>query len=567
MATPSNTRQGPLVSAWTTGATISAEQVLRQMQNLNDPGRLIRSLEPHDLLMAWHLADDEQRADLLTLADKHQVDLLIDIRCWQSDLPDIDEVEALIRPLVMTGIGGATRALLNLEGELRTLLLKRNAQVHLLEDVNEDIMVPDTSELIPCPDGRYFIELPDPDQVTDVERALIQTLLMQPFEFYQPELECIRHELPAELTEISYRWRKGRLADFGFSTREEAIEMMVPCTVEQARQMAENEVELSSDSEFSLPVLYRESFLGNEFLDNVMDVLRSSDAPEQQSRLGTLGAELATMTNLFLSAKGVNLGNVEQVARNTTWARDMMALGLFETADGDEVEGARLITAVSPGIFLRVALGMVYPLRKRARKLLGDRKLIPPGRKGSIFDPPYFVGLSCLSRVIPAYCSTVTREGEFTHSLFEPKERDLRAFSHPRELKQAERLLEEVELLPTLLFDGLKCEQPPVRGTPASILLLNALANAASGREPTASPIEREEANVFAEEFLSITEDRLLADTLAVLAPLIDASDEVAQDPAEDSDPARRLLIRLIKIGRSRLIADAPERTLLIESF
>jgi hypothetical protein len=128
-------------------------------------------------------------------------------------------------------------------------------------------------------------------------------------------------------------------------------------------------------------------------------------------------------------------------------------------------------------------------------------------------------------------------------------------------------MIEEVELLPTLLFDGLECERPPVRGTPASILVLNALANAASGREPTAKPILKEEANVFAEEFLTMSEDQLLADALQVLAPLIEASGEVPQDPGEDSDPGRRLLIRLIKIGRSRLAADAPERTLLIESF
>jgi hypothetical protein len=245
----------------------------------------------------------------------------------------------------------------------------------------------------------------------------------------------------------------------------------------------------------------------------------------------------------------------------------MMALGLYEASDGDEDEGARLLTRLSPGAFLRVAVGILAPLRRRARKLLDDRKLIPAGRKGSIFDPPYFVGLSCLSRDIPAHCPAICQEAEFAHSLFDPGKQDLQAFSTRREVAHAERLLDEVELLPSLLFDGLRCERPPVRGTPASILIMNALAHAASGRDPVARPIVREEANVFAEAFLAMTEDQLISDALAVLAPLIDASDEVPQDPSEDSDPARRLLIRLIKIGRSRLASDAPERILLIENF
>jgi hypothetical protein len=177
------------------------------------------------------------------------------------------------------------------------------------------------------------------------------------------------------------------------------------------------------------------------------------------------------------------------------------------------------------------------------------------------------VGLSCLSRDIPAFCPSLYKEAEFAHSLFEPKESDLNAFSTPQEVTRAERLLDEVKLLPSLLFDGLKCERPPVRGTPASILVLNALANAAAGREPTAKPIQREEANVFAEEFLSINEDQLLADSLAVLAPLVDAAEEVPQNSEADPDPARRLLIRLAKIGRSRLAMDSPERILLIENF
>ena len=135
------------------------------------------------------------------------------------------------------------------------------------------------------------------------------------------------------------------------------------------------------------------------------------------------------------------------------------------------------------------------------------------------------------------------------------------------EVAEAEQLLEEAEQLPSLLFDSLKCEQPPLRATPASILVLNALANAAAGRDPVPKPILREEANVFQEQMLQMNEDQLLTDSLAVLASVVDVNADLPRDFSSDPDPMRRLIVRLIRIGCSRLGSDASERILLIENF
>ena len=549
-------------------ATLSAEETLARLQDLDNPGPLVQSIPPQDLLVMWNLADDEQRADLLRLADKSQVDLLVDLKCWQGDTPNMDAVEELIGPLVMSGVDGAAQAFRLMEGELRTLLLKRNARVHVLENRNDDLVVPDTSELIACPDGYYHIEFPEPDLVSDVERAMLQALLYQPFDDYQAELECVRHELASDLTEMAYQWHCSRLADFGFATREEALSFMVPSSVEEVRQAAENaDPIVYFPSDIALPVLYRDSLKGNDFLDQVMETLAAAENDATTGRMASLATELTAMTNLYLSATGVDLGNIEAVSRQITWVRDMLSLGLSECADGDEEEGARLLSRLSPGMFLRAAWGILYPLRKRARRLLADRKIRPVGRRGAIFDPPYYIGLDCLARDIPCHWPALFKGDEPQHSLFEPGIDALAAFSTPKQVTRAEQLLEEAEQLPTLLFDTLKSEQPPVRGTPASILVMNALANAAAERDPIPKPILKEEANVFASEILSMSEDQLISDALAVFSPLVDVSLENSDDPDTDSEPMHRLLIRLIRIGRARLAADAPERALLIESF
>ncbi len=549
-------------------SAIAAEETLQQLAEVEEPGSIVRALEPYDLLLVWNQADEEQKADLLKYANKDQVFILSDLTCWQGDTPNLDATLDLIGPLAMSGYEGADRALDLLEDELKTLLFKRNIRVHLLENRNDDLIVPDTSELISCPDGFYHLEIEDPDQFSDIERALLQAMLLRPFEHYQRELECIKHDFASELTESSYKWRKGRLADYGFATREDSVSLLTPLSINEVLHMAETSAPITRfPTDLSMSALYRNNLGGNEFLDTVLDIIRNSDDPDMINRIGTLDAELSAMTNLFLSAAGTDIGNIKEVVRSIAWARDMMSLGLMETSNLNEDTAARLLTVLPPGTFIRAALGLIYPLQKRARKLLGDKKLVPAGRRGAIFDPPYYIVLSSLDREIPCHWPMLEHTDQPPHSLFEPGIEDLAPFSTPNDIVKVELLLEEAEQLPSLLFDGLGCEQPPVRGTPASILVMNALANASAGRDPSPKAIAKEEANVFAAELLQLTEEQLLGDSLAVLTPLVFSDIDTAEEPSDDPDPMKRLLIRLIQIGRSRLAADAPERALLIENF
>jgi len=519
-----------MLSDFTKNASKTAETTLKNLYINENPAALVQSLMPYDLLMTWNIADDEQRIDLLKMAKKEQVSLLVDLSCWSQDIPNISAVEEMLSPLVMSGFSGAIRAVDLLEDEIRTLIFKRSAIIHLLENRNDPLDVPDTSELIPAPDGHYFIEFPDPDQVTDVERALFQALFLKPFDEYQKELECIKHDLPSELSELAYNWRKSRLADCGFTTREDAIELLIPRSVDEIRKMAAIAKPISSlPMDTKLPVLYRDNFFGSEFLGQVFEIIANSNVPNIRARSQTIEAELTGMINLYLSATGIDIGKIDAVVMGTIWVRNLFAFGLHECANGDEEEGAHLLSLLSPGFFLKVALGIIKPLGKRANVLLSDKKLLPKGRKGTIFDPPYYIALTCLARDIPCYWPKLEISQDPLHSLFIPKQEELMTFSNQKEVQSATLFLEEAEMLPTLLFNVLKCEQPPLRGTPASILVLNALANAASGRDPFPKPILREEANVFADQVLLASEDQFLTDSLAVLAPLMNTDTEIPQ--------------------------------------
>ncbi|MCP4604963.1 MAG: hypothetical protein GY847_31315 [Proteobacteria bacterium] len=545
----------------------SAENMLVRLGNSENPGALVKALAPHDLLVAWGIADDEQRAELLQLADKEQADLLVDLSCWPSDRPDLDKLEELVRPLTLSRLGGAVHVLGALDSELKTLLLRRNAKIHLLENRNDEISTPESSELIPCPDGFYFIEFPDPDRVSDVERALFGALLSQPFEQYQLELECIRHDMQSELQETALRWRTGRLADFGFASRDTAISILAPRSANEVRLLAE-QTEIKSVpliSNISLPVLYRENLKGNDFLDRVLEILEGSNEPIIERRVSYLGAELAVMTSRFLTAIATDISDLDEVAQNTTWARDLLSLGLAKTARGNIEHGVRLLSALAPVLFLQVGLGLVYRLRDRARFVLGDKRLASDGRPGAIFDPPHQLALTCLARDIPCCWPMNNRDDGLRTDLFIPHSSELTAFSRQDEIDTAEMFLSESEQLHSLLFDTFECDVPLPEETPSSMIVLTALVNASRGLDPRPFPVTFSNAENFCRQVLSQDENRFATDALAVLAPLFGAQPVGPTVPDDEPDPKRRLLLRLVLIGRARLKPDHTEQAVLLE--
>lgn len=543
------------------------DSLLAKIRDADDPGPLVKALAPHDFLVAWRAADDEQRADLMRLADKEQVDLLVDLICWPNDLPDLSALEDLIKPLALSGLGGAVRVLDSLQKELKTLYLKRHARIHLLDNRNDLVPADDASELIPCPDGLYFIEFQEPEKVGDVERAVWWALLNQPFEKYQLELECVRHDLPSELSETALRWRNGRLADWGFVAKEDAVGLLAPRSAAEVRALAKkSKVALHPlSSSISLPKLFEESYSGHEFLDRVVGALKASGGDAALNRLDDVGAELTLMTGTFLTAISADLQDIDAVATGAGWARDLLALGLFETADGNVDEGARQFAALSPGLFVQVGLGLAYPLAKRAKALLKDPRLARGGRPTAIFDAPHRNTLLGLGGEIPLFWRELKKGGVLAWEYLEPLPGELAAFSTRDELDLCERLLSEAQRLPALLFDALGCDAPPPSETPASMLVLTALANAADGREPRPAPVAYADAVSFKERSGEYSPEKFIGDAMAALALATGTGADGANSPDDEPDALRRLVLRLVIIGRARLMESAPEHAILIE--
>ncbi len=529
----------------------TARQFLRALKDADNPLELTEPLAPQDLLFAFFEADDEQRADLLALATEEQFHSMVDLYGWSGWTPSIEKVEELIAPLVATGLGGAIRAMDRLTDEMRTLLFRRHLVVHQREHLDDDAPeVPETSDLIPTADGYYFIEIPDAENCPTVVRQLVDGLLFRPFEEYHRELEAIRWELESSLEEDALRWRTGRMADLGFGTYEEGLRLLAPLdpSAVAARLKSRRTTPLLRVDN-ALPALYREKLEGHPLLEGAFSLLATSADPQWQARAETLPAEIASMTNLFLSAIRCDLSDLDAVAAGAGMARDLLALGLSAVGGNGPSDAANALVHEVPGTFIQAAMGVLTPLRQRARQLKKS-----PSLRTVRLDPVYHVALDCLSRDIPVWWPPLSGPEALSPAFPEPLSDEMTVISSGNDVTAAARMLDELERLEELF------EQPgwlPADGAAAllSSVVLTVLANGGGGA-PSCEPLDADDAEQFALQFCDRDMEEALADALAVLAPLADIDEEGPLEPAHEDEPLRRALLRLLCIGRERMVSE-----------
>jgi len=538
-----------------------ADDFLRRLRDADEPLALVADLTPHDLLFLLREADDEQRVDLLALADREQVQGVVDLTCWKADHPDLAALGDLIAPLAMASLDGADKALDDLGEELRTLLLRQHAVVHLRENKDDDVPAADGSELIACRDGYYFIELPYPDDVTDLERQLLAALLNRPFEEYQPELECLRHDLLSELEELALRWRNARLADLGFETRVDSLALLSPLDPVQVERAITDATGAPPPLrvEARIPILYGANLGGRAVLDRSLAALAASDDPGYAERSRAIGAELGAMTSRFLTAIGCDLGSLDDVRRGVRLARDTLALGLTAVSGADPERGARALATQVPATLVQAGMGLLAPLRERAQRLLADPRLALQDRRGALLDRQHRVAVEGLARDLPLRWPALDGDAATAAAPREPADGELEGFTDPAEVARAADLLAEAELLPGLIRDTLRFTAvPDTEGVAGSSLVLAALVNLSAGNEPGALPLVTSAAEAFTQRFLDEEDRASTAQAMAALATRCNTAGQDTVDPLNERDPLRRLLLRLVLIGRARIRADEP---------
>ncbi|MFH2126034.1 MAG: DUF6178 family protein, partial [Pseudomonadota bacterium] len=294
-------------------------------------------------------------------------------------------------------------------------------------------------------DGVYFLEFLDPDTHGFVAQVLVLLKSELP-DLYYKTLETSLWEQTAELEEYASRWRSGRLADHGFPTRLEALELWsspapgesgwrdLPPKVASSRTTTARSDRIASllpEREF-LPAL------AGEMDGEAGDILR---------------AEMAFIASCGVAALEADPAHPEEVERAARESLGLVNLGLGVLSSGDVGKARDIVTRLSLASLARHGAAAIRRLNRRAWVLAKEGWLSKMPTGLHILEPP-------LDRWMAGMLYARPR-------CYDPslgKDREYRAFINQADLEAADNALIQASFWGTLLLELLALDLQEIRG-------------------------------------------------------------------------------------------------------
>ncbi|MCY1014797.1 DUF6178 family protein [Pyxidicoccus sp. MSG2] len=203
---------------------LSPRQRMDALLEASDARAVVRSLPPEDLYVTIQEVGLADATELVQLASPGQFRAFVDLGGWHRDKVDSHAVLTWLRAARggVDDTGDFLRKLHAVDLEVLELLLREFSEVHDLEE-NPDVNPPGVT--METPEGRYLIEIKAEGVEMSAVRSLLNDLIAEnPFEAVRL-LEAVRWEIPSEMEETAYQFRRGRLLDMGFPTLEDAVSL------------------------------------------------------------------------------------------------------------------------------------------------------------------------------------------------------------------------------------------------------------------------------------------------------------------------------------------------------
>lgn len=329
-------------------ADLAPKVRLDAMMEEVDGRALVRSLPPEDVyrtIIDVGLAD---ATEIVQLSTPEQFRTYLDLAAWQRDRLDPIEVLHWMRAARGEDEVEYMQKLSVLDIEVLEYLFKKLVVVHDLEadpDVNPQGLTVET------PDGRSLIEF----TIDGVDEAALRHLVMDlmahnPFELSR-FLEAVRHELPTELEETAYQFRKARLEDLGFPPFDEAIKVFAWVDPDKVQVLP------------GVPGL-----ASQHRVDSVGAAFAGLDPVERQN----LEGEVRYLVNCVLVAEGAEPGDPPALRRYSEQARDYLDLGLEHLTSADPGNAPAVVRERSLRYIFQVGFSLTLKLKRAAERLSGE---------------------------------------------------------------------------------------------------------------------------------------------------------------------------------------------------
>jgi hypothetical protein len=429
---------------------------------LPDAARVIPTLPIQDLYYTIKdigLADSH---DLLALASPAQVRGFLDLDVWDGDRIVEERLREWLDLLIDLGPDRLSRSVHGLDSELPSLWLALHTRIYDLslgEAPTDDISNP----LVPTPDRFFLLEITASGESARTCERLIDHLYRADPDLARRVVQGAKWELPSELEEQSYRWRRGRMADMGFVDYYEALEIYryldpQSVTVGEGSSGRARGASAEEPAAGALPAPFVDPLAGDSFFH------QAAARIEAESRIATLHAELVELANRVMAADKIDPADPAAARDALSRALSYLSIGLEYISRGDIAIATTGLSTVAPVRLLRVGVSLTLTLGRLANTL---------ARAGRArFEPPWDPFVAALRERVPR--------------LWLPGEAAARPFRTVADVRQAAHLLEEATFQGVLVIDRLRLDAPEV---PFGALFRTAAVQSFLGREFAARPL------------------------------------------------------------------------------
>ena len=324
------------------------------------PG-VIAALAPNEIYELVHEVGFEDAQPLLELATPAQIQGCIDLDGWTRDEIDVAHIHPWLASLIETGFEKVAEVWAGLDSEMRALIFQRSVKVYdatLGEEPPED----DEHSIMATPDRFFMLELPDDDNQQALVMRLVEDLYRGDADLARHTIMSARSEPPAELEEMSYRWRSGRLADQGYVDFYDALDLFRPLELDQVA-IGEGTQDVVNDDTSRLALTVLEELVGRSFLARALAAL---DQPGEAERFEHA---LTLLVNKVLAAGRAKPGQTEVMRRGALYATSTIALGLEAVARGDVGRATAALRSIGLTRLFRVGHTVALKLARLAQAL------------------------------------------------------------------------------------------------------------------------------------------------------------------------------------------------------
>ncbi|MFY2559214.1 DUF6178 family protein [Corallococcus terminator] len=315
-----------------------------------DARAVVRALPPESLYLTIQEVGLADATELVQLVSPGQFRAFVDLGAWKRDKLDSHEVLTWLRA-ARGGFDDTPEFLRKLHAvdlEVLEYLLHELVAVHDLEenpDVNPQGVTMET------PEGRYLVEIKAEGVEMHAVRALVTDLIAEnPFEAVRL-LEAVRWEVPAELEETAFQFRKARLLDLGFPTLEDAMALFSRVDVPSRRPPA-----TSGTAALTAP---------QGHVDYLDAAFRGLTEIERQNAED----ELAGVANAALVAELADPGDLDAVRRVGEMVRDYLSLGLEHLTGADPSRAIEVLRDTPLRRIFQTGFTLTLQLKFRADRL------------------------------------------------------------------------------------------------------------------------------------------------------------------------------------------------------